>query len=60
MGGEVLGSRKSICPSVGEYQGGVVGVGGWMGEHPHRIRARGGWDRQFLEVKLGNGITFEM
>ena len=29
MGREALGSVKAQCPSVGECQGGAVGVGGW-------------------------------
>ena len=29
MGGEALGPVKALCPSVGECQGGEVGVGGW-------------------------------
>jgi hypothetical protein len=41
MGREALGSVKAQCPSVGECQGGEVGVGGWVGEHPHRNRGRG-------------------
>ena len=31
-----------------------------VGEHPHRGRERGGWDRRFLEGKPGKWITFEM
>ena len=30
-----------LMPSVGECQGGEVGMGGWVGEHPHRSRDRG-------------------
>ena len=40
MGGESLGPGKAPCPSVGERQGGEVGVGGWVGEHPHRSSGR--------------------
>ena len=40
MGGEALGPVKARCPSVGECQGGEVGVGEWVGEHPHRRRGR--------------------
>ena len=29
------------CPSIGECYGGKTGVGGWMGEHPHRSKRRG-------------------
>ena len=41
-------------PSVRECQGGEMGVGGWVGEHPHRGRGsgdgigvlqRGNWER---------------
>jgi hypothetical protein len=60
MGGEVLGPVKAQCPSVGECQGREVGVGGWVEEHPHRSRGRRGWDRRFLEGKLGKGIAFEV
>jgi len=34
-----------------------AGVGGWIGEQPHRGR---GWDTGFVEGKLRRGITFEM
>jgi hypothetical protein len=44
-----------------------VGVGGWVGRHPHRSRGdpigglrRGNWDREFSERKVGKGIMFEM
>jgi hypothetical protein len=40
-------------------QGGKVGVGGWVEEHPHRSREKG-WHRGFVEGKPGKGITFEM
>jgi hypothetical protein len=36
-----------------------VGVGKWVEEQPQRSRGRG-WNRGFLEGKLGNGITFEI
>jgi hypothetical protein len=36
-----------------------MGVGGRVGEHPHRSRGRG-WDREVLEGKPERGITFEM
>lgn len=41
MGREALGPGKAQCPSVGECQGGEVGVSGWLGKHPHRIMGRG-------------------
>ena len=31
-------SLKALCPSVGEFEDGEAGVGGWVGEHPHRNR----------------------
>jgi hypothetical protein len=40
MGDEALGSVKVQCPSLGECQGGEVGVGEWVGEHPHRSREK--------------------
>jgi hypothetical protein len=30
MGGEALGPVKALCPSVGEFQGQEVGLGGLM------------------------------
>jgi hypothetical protein len=30
MGEETLDPEKARCPIVGEYEGGKVGVGGWM------------------------------
>ena len=57
MGGEALGLVKAQCPSVGECQGGEGGVGGWVGEHPHRRREDG---ISKPEGKRGKGITFEM
>jgi hypothetical protein len=41
MEGEALCPVKARCTSVGECQGGKVGVGGWVGEHPHRRRGSG-------------------
>jgi hypothetical protein len=38
---EVLGPVKALSLSVGECQGGEVGVGEWEGERPHRSRERG-------------------
>jgi len=34
-------------------------VGGWVREHPHKKR-KGGWDKGFMDRKLGKEITFEM
>jgi hypothetical protein len=31
---------KTQCLSVEKGQGGKAGVGGWVGEHPHRSRGR--------------------
>ena len=58
MGGEALGSVKAGCPSVGEFKSGEAGVGGQVGEHPHRRRWKEGWDRRFLgvETRKGNNI----
>ena len=42
-GGEAFGPVTAQCPSVGECEGGEAlsgWMGGWVGEHPHRIR---GW-----------------
>jgi hypothetical protein len=55
MGREALGPVKVLCPSVRECQGGEVGVGRWVGEHPHRNRGKGRWDREFAEGKLERG-----
>ena len=59
MGGEALGLGKAQCPSVGECQGGEVGVGGWVG-HPHRSRGSEDGIEGLLGGGLGEGITFEM
>jgi hypothetical protein len=48
MGEEDLGLVKAQCPSVGECEGREVGVGGYVGEHTHRRRRRGDWDRRIL------------
>jgi hypothetical protein len=37
---EALGPLKALCPSVGECQGRVAGVGALVREHPHRSRWR--------------------
>jgi hypothetical protein len=51
MGGEALGPVKAQCPSVGECQGSQMGVGGWVGKHPHRSRGDriGGFQRENSE-----------
>ena len=41
MGGENLDVVKAQFPSVGEREGGEVGVGRWVREHPHRSRGKG-------------------
>ena len=51
---EILGPVKVLCPSRGECQAQELGMGG-LGS-----RGDGGEDREFLERKLGKGITFEM
>lgn len=40
MRGEAHGPEGVQCPNVGECQGGKTGMGGWVGEHPHRGRGR--------------------
>jgi hypothetical protein len=60
IGGEALGPVKARCPSVRECQGGEVGVGGWVGEHPHRSRGREDGIGGFQRGNLEKGITFEM
>jgi hypothetical protein len=40
VGGAVLGPEGLQCYSVGECQGRKVGVGGLVGEHPHRGMGR--------------------
>jgi hypothetical protein len=54
MGEEALGPVKVLCPSIGDFQGQEVGVGGLVS------RGRQGGDRGFSEGKPGKGITFEM
>jgi hypothetical protein len=60
MGEEALGPVKARCPSVGEFEGGKVGVGGWVGTHPQRSRGRGDGIGGFWNGESGKGITFEM
>jgi hypothetical protein len=45
MGGEALGPVKALCPSVGEYQGPQLGVGGLVS----RGGGRGNRERGLLE-----------
>ena len=53
VGGEALRPEGVQCPSVGEFQGGRMGVVEWG--------AGGGeWDRGFLKGRSGKGKTFEM
>ena len=44
IGGEAFGPVKTPCPSVGECKGAEVGVGGHVGEHPHRGSSEGRGD----------------
>ena len=55
MAGEALRPEGIPCPSVGECQRGKVGVGGWVGEHPHRSRGREDRIGGFLRVDLERG-----
>ena len=41
MEGETLGPEVVQCLSVGKYQGGKMGVGGQVGEHPPRGTGKG-------------------
>jgi hypothetical protein len=59
MRGEPNVPVKAQCPSIEECQGRVLGVAGWVEEHPYRSKGRG-WYREFLQGKLGKRITFEM
>jgi hypothetical protein len=54
MVGEALGLVMVLCPSIGECLGQEAEVGG--------LGIRGSRERigDFLEEKLGKGITFEM
>ena len=40
-------------PQCRGIEGGEVGVGGWVEEHPHRNRERGDGGRGFWEVGTG-------
>ena len=47
-------------PQCRGIEGGEVGVGGWVEEHPHRSRGREDGIGGFWEwEKRGKGITFE-
>jgi hypothetical protein len=49
VGGEALGPVKARCPKVEECWGVEAGVGEWEGgEHSHRSRGEGGWDKVFV------------
>jgi hypothetical protein len=54
--GESLGSEGVQCPSVGEYLGGMLGVG----EGSTLVEGEGEWDRKFPKGRPGNRKTFEM
>jgi hypothetical protein len=62
VGGTALGPEGVRYPSVGECQGGKVGVGGWVGEHPYRGRGEREWDRRFLggRGRPRKGVKFEI
>jgi hypothetical protein len=53
MGGEVLGSVKSLCSSMGKCQGQEVGVGGLV-RRGREERIRGG--RFQRETRKGDNI----
>jgi hypothetical protein len=50
---------KARCPSIGEWQGGEVGVVAWVEEDPHRSRGRER-ERGLVEGNPGKGKIFEM
>ena len=54
MGREALGPVKVLCPRMVKCQGQEVGMGGLIGREMGEGRV------DFLEGKLGKGITFEM
>ena len=47
-------------PQYRGIEGGEAGVGGWVEEHPQRIRGREDGLGVFQEGGAGNGITFKM
>jgi hypothetical protein len=51
MGGKALGLLKAQYTSVGEYYTDEVGVGVWLGDHPH-TRSRRNY-REFVLLKQG-------
>jgi hypothetical protein len=60
VGGAALGPEGIQCPNVGECQGGKMGVGGWVGKHPHRGRGEEEVGRGFPKGRPGKGKTFDM
>ena len=56
-----LGPVRVPCLSVGECQGEKMGVGEWVGEHPHRGRSKaygiGGFQRGHL--KRGQHLKYK-
>ena len=60
IGGEILGSVRAQCPSVGECQGREAELVGWVGEHPHKSREREDAIKGFVKGKLGKGKTLDM
>jgi hypothetical protein len=50
--GEALGPVEARCPSIKE-----VGVGEWVGEHPHRGR---GGNRGVCRRETGKRMKFEI
>jgi hypothetical protein len=63
IGGEALGPVKAWFPSVGECQGGEVGVGGWVGGSRSRLIEAGGGglgERVSRGEATRKGKTFEI
>ena len=56
MGGEALGPVEAQCPSVGECQGGEVGVGEWVEAHSLRHKLGGGLVVCRGETRKGDNI----
>jgi hypothetical protein len=55
VGGATFWPDGVQYPSVGEFQGRKVEVGGWEGEHPHRGRGRGDGIESFQRGDLERG-----